>query len=131
MDGAIVVKTSWIIIKTDIVIGLTSGKLCRKKNLFNNNNSTDVWQKTFPLSFYGSKMILDRPDHCVQVPIFLNGSNSFWLGPKHIRQVQIIWISQKNLILTWPKLFWPDQNDLDPTKQFVPIQNNLDGPKSF
>ena len=66
-------------------------------------------------------MILDRPNHFGRVPIVLDGSNLFWLGPNHFGQVQIIKISleKSNLDLTkdaldltqmiWtrPKLFEP------------------------
>ena len=38
------------------------------------------------LSFYGSKMILDRPNHFGRVPIILDGSNSFWSRPNHKKQ---------------------------------------------
>ena len=55
-------------------------------------------QCTNALSFYGSKMILDRPNHFGRVPIILEGFNSFWLGSNHFGQVQIIKIIQKSLI---------------------------------
>ena len=78
------------------------------------------------------------PNHFGRVPIVLDGSNLFWLGSNHFRQVQILKISHKKLFWTWPKWFGLDQNDLEPIKiiwtrpkQFVSVQNNLDGPKSF
>ena len=40
-----------------------------------------------------SNIILDRPKYFGQVPIVLDGSNSFWSGPNHFIQVQIIKIS--------------------------------------
>ena len=49
--------------------------------------------KTNALSFYGSKMILDCPNNFSRVPIVLDGSKSFWSGPKHFGQVQIIKVS--------------------------------------
>ena len=48
------------------------------------------------LSFYGSKMILDRPNYFGRVPIILDGPNLFWLGPNHFGQVQIIKNSPEN-----------------------------------
>ena len=44
--------------------------------------------------FYGSKMILDHPNHFGRVPIVLDRSNMFLSGQNHFGQVQII----KNLI---------------------------------
>ena len=59
------------------------------------------------------------------VQIILVEYQSFWTCPIRFGQVQIIKISQEKsnlnltkMIFTWPKRFWPDQN-------------NLDGPKSF
>ena len=40
--------------------------------------------KNSVLSFYGFKIILDRPNHFGRVPIVLDGSNLFGLGPNHI-----------------------------------------------
>ena len=77
------------------------------------------------LSFYGSKMILDRPNHFSQVPIILSRSNSFWSDPNHIAQVQIIKISSEKSNLNLTKIIWTW------LKQFVAAQNNLEGPKSF
>ena len=37
----------------------------------------------YALSFYGSKIILDRPNNFGQVPIVLNASNSFWAGSNY------------------------------------------------
>ena len=42
------------------------------------------------LSFYEYKTFLGRPNPFGRVPIILDGSNSFWLGPNHFGQVQII-----------------------------------------
>ena len=63
-------------------------------------------QYFYALSFYGSKIILDCPNHFGRVPIVLDESNSFWSGPSHFGQVQIIKISpeKSNLNLT-TKLF--------------------------
>ena len=84
----------------------------------------------YALSFYGSKMILDSPNHFGQVPIVLVGSNLFWSDPNHFGQVQIIKISPKksNLNLTkviWtrPKRYGPDQNNLYPSKTIWTVQN--------
>ena len=77
-------------------------------------------------------MILDRPNHFGRVPIVLDGSNSFWLGPSHFGQVQITKISSEksNLNLNkiiWirPKLFGPNQNNLDPSKKNFTVQNHF------
>ena len=74
---------------------------------------------SYALSFYGSKMILDRPNHFCRVLIVLDGSNLFCLGPNRFGQVQIMKIipEKSNLNLTemiWirPKQFAPDQNNL-------------------
>ena len=77
-------------------------------------NSRDVSTVVFyVLSFYGSKMILDRPNDFGQVPIVMDMSNLFWSAPNHFGQVQIIKISpeKSNLnltktICTRPKSFW-------------------------
>ena len=72
------------------------------------------------LSFYSSKMILDRPNHFGRVPIVLVRSKSFWLGPKHFGQGQIrlFWANFYNLDLTktnWtrPKLLVHDKYHLN------------------
>ena len=68
----------------------------------------------YALSFYGSKMILDRSNNFGRVPIILDRSNSFWWDPNHFGQVQIkISPEKSNLNLTkmiWirPKQFAPD-----------------------
>ena len=79
-----------------------------------------VFQLTNALFFYGSKTILDRPNHFGRVPIVLERSNSFWLGLNYFGEVKII----KNC----PEMskFEPDQNDLDPTKTIWTIQISLD-----
>ena len=81
--------------------------------------------KTYALSFYGSKIILDLPNDFGRVPIIFDGSNSFGSGPNHFGQVQIIKISSEKSDLNLTKMIWTWP------KQFIPIQNNLDGPKSF
>ena len=65
------------------------------------NNMVDALD-IYALSFYGTKIILDRPNNFGRVPIVLDGSNSFWSGPNHFGQVQIIKISpeKSNLNLT-------------------------------
>ena len=71
------------------------------------------------LSFYGSKMILDQPNHFGRVPIVLDRSKLFWSDSNHFGPVQIIKNSpeKSNLNLTkmiWtrPKRFGHDQNNL-------------------
>ena len=44
----------------------------------------------YALSFYGAKMISDRPNHFGWVPIILDGPNLFWSGSNHFGQIQII-----------------------------------------
>ena len=104
------------------------------------NSATYYLLLTNALSFYGSKMILYRPNNFGRVPIVLDVSNLFWLGPNNFRQVQIIKIGPEKhnlnltkMIWTRPKRFGPDQNDLDPTKtictrpkQFGPSKIILD-----
>ena len=70
-------------------------------------------------------MILDRPNCFGWVQIVLVWSNSFWSGPNHFGQVQIIKISPEKYNFNLTKMIWTRP------KQFGPIQNNLDGPKSF
>jgi hypothetical protein len=48
------------------------------------------------LSFYWTKMILDRPNNFGRVPIVLQKSNSFWSGPNNFGQVQIIQLQLDN-----------------------------------
>ena len=62
---------------------------------------------TYALSFYGSKMILDRPNHFGRVPIVLVGTNSFWSGPNHYGQVKIIKISNEKSNLNLTKIMRP------------------------
>ena len=78
---------------SDFRLGRNSGSLKASKYLMSKTNA---------LSFYGSKMVLDHPNHFGQVPTVLDGSNSFWSGPNHLGQVQIIKISpeKSNLNLT-------------------------------
>ena len=95
-----------------------------------------VWsekQTTSALSFYGFKMIFDRPNHFGQVPIVLDRPNSFWSGPNHFGQVQIVKISPETsnlnltkMIWTRPKQFGPDQNNLYLSKTIWTVQNLLD-----
>ena len=44
----------------------------------------------YALSFYGSKIIFDRPNNFGRVPIVLDVSSLFWSGPNHFGQVQIM-----------------------------------------
>jgi len=66
------------------------------------------------LSFYWSKMILDRSNDFGRVPIVLGGSNSFWLGQNHFGQVQIIKISPEKYNMNKTKMIWtrPKQFEL-------------------
>ena len=63
------------------------------------------------LSFYEYKKFLGRPNPFGRVPIILDGSNSFWLGPNHLKQVQIIKLSAEkfNLNVTKMTWIWPKQ----------------------
>ena len=80
---------------------------------------------TVYLSFYGSKMILDRPNHFGRLPIVLDWSNLFWSGPNHFGNIQIIKIIPEKFDLNLTKMVW-----IQP-EQLAPDQNNLDGPKPF
>ena len=80
------------------------------------NDSVRRSLNIYALSFYGTKMILDRPNNFGRVPIVLDGSNSFWSGPNHFGQVVIIKFAQRSLIWTWPKWLGPDQNNFGPIK---------------
>ena len=67
------------------------------------------------------------------VPIVLDRSNSFWLGPNHFRQAQIIEISSEKsnlnltkMIWTRPKRYGPDLNNLYPSKTIWMVQNNFE-----
>ena len=75
----------------------------------------------------GSKIIFGRPNQICRVPIVLDGPDgliSFWLGPNHFGQVQILKkLVQKNLTPT--KMIWTRR------KLLVLNQNELDSPKSF
>ena len=71
---------------------------------------------TYALSFYWSKMILDRLNNFGVVPIILDWSNSVWSGPNHFRQVQVMKV-QESPIWTWPKWFVPNQNFWHPSKK--------------
>ena len=94
----------------------------------NNHNVVSKWDKivskyTNALSFYGSKLILDRQNNFGRVPIILNGPNLFWSGSNHFGQVQIIKISPEKSNLNLTKRIWtrpeqlePDQNKLYPSK---------------
>ena len=68
---------------------------------------------TYALSFYRSKIILDRPNCFGWVKIVLVRSKLFWLGPHHFGQVQIrpFWTNFYNLDLSTM-----DQNKLDLSK---------------
>ena len=66
------------------------------------------------LSFYGYKMILDRPNNFGRVPIVLDGSNSFWLSPIYFGQVQIIKNSPEKSNLNLTKMIWTRPNQFGP-----------------
>ena len=96
----------------------------------------DQQHVSYALSFYGSKMILDRPNNFGRVPIVLDRFNLFLLGLNNFGQLQIIKISpeKSNLNLTktiWtlPKQYGPYQNNLDLTKTIWTVQNHF-GSKS-
>ena len=72
------------------------------------NNMVDALD-IYALSFYGTKIILDRPNNFGRVPIVLDGSNSFWSGPNHFGQVQIIKISPENSNVKLTKMIWTRQ----------------------
>ena len=76
---------------------------------------------TYALSFYWSKIILDRPNCFGRVQIDLVRSISFWSGPNHFDQVEIrlFWTNFYNLDLSksigsQPKLFGWSKIILDP-----------------
>jgi hypothetical protein len=68
------------------------------------------------LSFYGSKMILDRPNNVGQVPIVLDGSNLFCSGPNHFGEFQNLKISPEKSNLNLTQIIWTQP------KQFVPVK---------
>ena len=70
-------------------------------------------------------LFLDCPNNFGRVPIVLDQSNSFWSGPNNFGQVQIIEISPEKSNLNLTKMVCTRP------KQFVPVQNNLEGAKSF
>ena len=72
------------------------------------------------------------PNHFCRVPIILNGSNLFWLGPNHFGQAQNINISPEKsnlnltkIILTQPKQFGTEQKDSDTTKTIWMVLNHF------
>ena len=77
------------------------------------------------MSFYGSKIILDHPNHFGRVPIVLDKPNLFWSRPNNFGQVQIIKISPEKSHLNLTKMIWTW------LKQFEPVKNGLDGPISI
>ena len=46
------------------------------------------------------------PNNFGRVPIVLDGSNSFWSGPNHFEQVQIMKISPEKSNLNLTKMIW-------------------------
>ena len=88
------------------------------KTLFEMNVTNYVWHYKneseeletliwiYALSFYRSKMILDRPNCFGWIQIVLVGSKSFWSGLNHFGQVQIIKISQETSNLSLTKMIW-------------------------
>ena len=73
-------------------------------------------QKVFPifdnvlmsnaLSFYRSKIILDRPNNFDRLLIVLDWPNLFLSGPNHFGQVQIINVSPEKSNLNLTKIIW-------------------------
>ena len=51
-------------------------------------------------------MILDRQNNFGQVSIVLDVSISFWLGPNHFGQVQIIEFSPEKSNINLTKMIW-------------------------
>ena len=72
-----------------------------------------LWDSINALSFYGSKIILDRPNNFCRVP-----TNHFGCVPICFGQVQIIKISPENLNLNPTKMIWTR------SKQIVFVQNH-------
>ena len=77
-------------------------------------------------------MILERPNCFGCVQIVLVRSKSFWSGPNHFGQVQIIffWTNFYNsdlskMIWTRPKQIGPVQNDCYTTKMILTVQNHF------
>ena len=63
-------------------------------------------------------MILDRPNHFCRVPIILERSNSFCLGPNYFGLVQIMKISPEKSNLNLNKMFWTPPKHCTRPKQF-------------
>ena len=60
-----------------------------------------------------------------RIPIILDGSNSFWTGPNHFGQVQIIKDSPEKSNLKLIKKIEHDQNNLYRTKMIWSVQNHF------
>ena len=91
-----------------------------------------LW-KISALSFYRSKIILDHTNCFGRVQFVLVRSILFWLGPKHLGQVQIrlvwtiffiIWTCPKRIWI-WPKRIRLVQNDWYSTKMIWTDQNHF------
>ena len=78
-----------------------------------------------PCSSIGQKWFWTFQIKWVEYQSFWTFPIFFWSGSNHFGQFQIIKISKKNLIWTWPKWFETDKNDLKPTK------TNCTCPKKF
>ena len=85
------------------------------------NKASKMWR------WIRGKIILVRPNRCWWVQILFNGSNLFWTDPKY--RSKSFW----TCLIKFNK-----SNDLDPSKtnctfpkQIAPVQNDLNGPKSF
>ena len=95
--------------------------------------SSRIGMLTFhALSFYSSKMNLDRPNHFGRVPIILVGSKLFWSGPKNFcqGQIRLFWakfynLEQVKMIWTRPKQIGPVQNDWYSTKMILDRPNHF------
>ena len=71
------------------------------------NHSIYIWTlRSYALSFYGFKKILDCPNHFGRVFIVLDGSNLFCSGSNHLGQVQIIKIIPEKSNLNLTEMIW-------------------------
>ena len=64
------------------------------------------WSEMNALSFYRSKMILDRPNRFGQIQTVLVGSKLFWSGPNYFGQVLIRFLFTNFYNLDLSKMIW-------------------------
>ena len=86
------------------------------KNVIMKHFFTKLGLNTSALSFYGSEMVLDSPNHFGWAPIISEGSNLVWLYPSHFGQVQIKNISPEKSNLNLTKTIWTVQNNFGLTE---------------